>query len=434
MSPSAAIAKVVDRSARRVARPNQLTQPSPSAYRGETPCLSDGAEPVRAGLRHPSEGPPVHRNQAELRSVPERPLKVVEEGPVEVAAHIDTIVEACDNFSESGVNVADALRIVIRRDPVFGNEDRRAARALPGASDGVAKRRRVELLAKLGDLVCLAGKTFTPLDMRAARALRSESIAGVGLHSNEVVVARQLEEAVADARVELNLALARLGTVLVLKVGQRKGHAHRDVRPRADRRSSQAMGVQHIVDDPPHPVDIPFSSGWVDADDESTLAQPLGFVDGAGIGNLVAQRCRGAVAVAFEEVRKFIEEESAALLQPAGKCEVMERHDRHDPVLPAGGKNSAVMVERGVRELIFLRLDPGPLDAEAECIEAEPSHQRDVLAIPVVKVASVARRLHARRPWAVLPIPPVAVGIAALDLMRRRCGAEEETVRKLLHS
>src|SRR5947208_950258 len=66
------------------------------------------------------------------------------------------------------------------------------------------------------------------------------------------------------------------------------------------------------------------------------------------------------------------------------------------------------MVERGVRELVLLRLDPGPLDAEAECIEAEPGHQGDVLSIPVVEVASVARRLHARRPRAVLPFPPVA--------------------------
>ena len=97
------------------------------------------------------------------------------------------------------------------------------------------------------------------------------------------------------------------------------------------------MGLKQVVDHPPHPVDIAFSSGWVDAEDESTLAQPLGFVDGAGTGNLVAQRRRRAVAVAFEEARKLIEQESAALLQPAGKRVVMEGHDRRDPVLPAGG-------------------------------------------------------------------------------------------------
>src|SRR6266702_3635500 len=91
------------------------------------------------------------------------------------------------------------------------------------------------------------------------------------------------------------------------------------------------------------------------------------------------------------------------------------------------------MVEGGVRELVVLRLDPGPLDAEAEGIEAEPGHQLDVLAIPVVEVACVARRLDARRPWDVLPCPPVAVGNSAFDLVGRSCGAEEETFRKPVH-
>src|SRR5256712_2507561 len=91
------------------------------------------------------------------------------------------------------------------------------------------------------------------------------------------------------------------------------------------------------------------------------------------------------------------------------------------------------MVERGVRELVLLRLDARPLDAEAECIEAEPGHHLDVLSIPVVEVASVARGFDARRPRTVLPFPPVAVGIAALHLVRRGCGAEEETFRKSFH-
>src|SRR6266571_9438318 len=124
--------------------------------------------------------------------------------------------------------------------------------------------------------------------MWASWALGPESIAGVSLHADEVVVPRQLEEPIADARVELNLAIAGLGTVLVLDVGQRKGHADRAVRPRADRRSSQAMGFQRLVHHPPHGIDVTFSSGWVDAEDEAALAQPLGFVDGAGIGDLVA--------------------------------------------------------------------------------------------------------------------------------------------------
>src|SRR5256884_7127112 len=193
------------------------------------------------------------------------------------------------------------------------------------------------------------------------------------------------------------------------------------------------MGLQRVVDHPPHCCDIALTSRWVDAEDVAAFAQALRFVDGAGIGNQVAQRRRGAIAIAFEEARKLIEEESTAFLQPARKCVVMERHQRRDPVLPAGGQNTAVMVERRVRELVLLRLDPGRLEAEAECIEAEPGHQRDVLSIPVVEVARVARWLYARRSRAVLPFPPVAGGIAAFDLVRRGCGAEEETFRKSFH-
>src|SRR5438094_8239565 len=130
----------------------QSGQPRPYPFcwtlrRRETACLSDSAEPVRAGLGCPGEGRSVHRNQAKSRSVPERPLKVVEEGPVEVAAHIDTIVEACHHFSERGVNVADALRIVIRRDPGFGNEDRRAAGTLPCPANRLPYGARIALLA-----------------------------------------------------------------------------------------------------------------------------------------------------------------------------------------------------------------------------------------------------------------------------------------------
>src|SRR5256884_9168667 len=118
-----------------------------------------------------------------------------------------------------------------RGNALFSNGDRLAAGSLPRSADPPPQRGGVVFLAKLRTVVRLLRKALTPFDMRATRALRSESVARVGLNSNEVVVPRQVEEPVADSRVEFNLTVARLGAVLVLKVGQCKGHPDRDVCP-----------------------------------------------------------------------------------------------------------------------------------------------------------------------------------------------------------
>jgi len=93
-------------------------------------------------------------------------------------------------------------------------------------------------------------------------------------------------------------------------------------------------------------------------------------------------------------------------------------------VLAAGGEHAPVVIERRARELALGRLDARPLDAEAEGVVPEVSLQRDVRAVAVVEVAGVARRLEARRALFVLPPPPVAVGVAAFDLVGRHRGAE----------
>src|SRR5438132_14321499 len=103
------------------------------------------------------------------------------------------------------------------------------------------------------------------------------------------------------------------------------------------------MGLQRVVDHPPHCCDIALTSRWVDAEDVAAIAQALRFVDGAGIGNQVAQGRRCAIAIAFEEARKLIEEESTVLLQLSRKCVAMERQHPREPVLPPGGENNTVM-------------------------------------------------------------------------------------------
>ena len=77
-----------------------------------------------------------------------------------------------------------------------------------------------------------------------------------------------------------------------------------------------------------------------------------------------------------------------------------------------------------MRELALRRLDPGPLDAEAECVVPQVALEGDVLVVSVVEIASVAGRLQAGRAFLVLPPLPVAVGVAAFHLVARNRGAE----------
>src|ERR1700730_9746901 len=113
-------------------------------------------------------------------------------------------------------------------------------------------------------------------------------------------------------------------------------------------------------------------------------------------------------------------------MQPQRQREVVEGEDGEDAVLVARREHPAVMLERRARELPFGGLDARPLDAESEGVEPEVALQRDVLSIAVVEVAGVAGRLPARGAGLVLPPPPVAVGVAALDLGAGDRGAEDE--------
>src|SRR5438445_13746247 len=84
-----------------------------------------------------SESLPVHGDQAKCRRVSEGPLEVVEQRPVEVAAHVDPLTEARHDLAKGRVNVGRPLVVVTGRDPIFGDKDwdaRTAAIAPPIAS------------------------------------------------------------------------------------------------------------------------------------------------------------------------------------------------------------------------------------------------------------------------------------------------------------
>src|SRR2546422_573099 len=107
-------------SASTIPRPKPRLRPEPA-----------GARLGAARLRRAVDGP-----QAEGGAVAEEPLEVVEQAPVDVATHVDPVGEAGEHAPECPRDELDALGVVLGPDAVLGDQDRHAARHLPGAADG----------------------------------------------------------------------------------------------------------------------------------------------------------------------------------------------------------------------------------------------------------------------------------------------------------
>ena len=86
----------------------------------------DGAEPLGRRLDRPLLSGAVDADQTEAGHVAERPLEVVEQRPVEVAAHVEAVVETTAHPAERVGHVADPLRVVGRADAVLGHVHGRA--------------------------------------------------------------------------------------------------------------------------------------------------------------------------------------------------------------------------------------------------------------------------------------------------------------------
>src|SRR5476651_1794464 len=99
----------------------------------------------RARLRPALESFKIDFDEAEALIVARRPFEVVQQGPVNIAAHVDTFVQALAYFRESGIDIGHATRIVVSRNAAFGDVD-----GSPGPACGQADRRpqrlRIELV------------------------------------------------------------------------------------------------------------------------------------------------------------------------------------------------------------------------------------------------------------------------------------------------
>jgi hypothetical protein len=92
------------------------------------------------------------------------------------------------------------------------------------------------------------------------------------------------------------------------------------------------------------------------------------------------------------------------------------------------------MVDHRLRELALGRLDPRPFHAEAIGVEPDAARQIEVLLPQQEAVGGIARRLLEHGRLLMFQVPQVAGGIIALDLVRRRGSAPQETLWKFWRS
>ena len=223
----------------------------------------------------------------------------------------------------------------------------------------------------------------------------------------------------------------RLAAIGRLVVGHREREPDRDPRrPGPDGLDGQAVRddedggaaiVQRFVDRPgrehPHLM--------------RHAGDDVRFVDRAGPTQDRCEPLGRPVTELAEEVGGVGLGPSALVRQPSRGREVVEGDDRLDAVLEQRLAEPYVVVERRGRPLALLRLDAAPLDRESIGGESELGGDRHVVAPAVPRVAGVTARLDARAVGSVLPLPPVVVPVAALDLVGCRRRPPLEAVGKL---
>ena len=141
------------------------------------------------------------------------------------------------------------------------------------------------------------------------------------------------------------------------------------------------------------------------------------------------RRLGGQAGEALDDGRVF---PAALLRQPAGVGEMVQGHERREAVGARLRQQVAVEAPGGCVPVIGAGLDAAPFNGEAVRIVTERASERKVFSVaPAPPVAGHARGVAALDvPGCLFPVPPVVVEILALDLVRRRRAAPEETGRE----
>src|SRR5918992_4626759 len=141
------------------------------------------ADPDGARLGGPLLRLAIDADEAESRLVSERPLEVVERGPVEVATHIDPLVETTTHLFQGLRHIGDAAVIVRGADPVLRHDRGNLWRHLVGPSNRGSQRLGIELVAH--------EREFGPL-RGSHGSMGADALARVRLHPYVIVSARRL--------------------------------------------------------------------------------------------------------------------------------------------------------------------------------------------------------------------------------------------------
>lgn len=152
------------------------------------------------------------------------------------------------------------------------------------------------------------------------------------------------------------------------------------------------------------------------------------LVDGDPLVDEVVERPHGRLRIAQESRRRFIGGEAAAPSEPERIDEVMERHQRTNPLVPQVGNLLTVAIQHRMVELPRPRFDTRPLHADASDGQTQRRHELVVLPPPVPVVGGAQRgRTIGDVAGLAGPIEPVVVLVTALDLPGGRRRADQQT-------
>ena len=155
------------------------------AQSGQTSALARATSPSQRadGFTVRSKVSRSNGDEAEGLGVAGHPLEVVEQRPVQVAAHVDAVGDAPGETLERRPRVGEAGVVVVGGHAVLGDEHRDAG-VLGRQAHRVAEGLGVHLPAGLHRRHALGDRQ---------RAVGADDVAGVGLHADPVVVLRHLE-------------------------------------------------------------------------------------------------------------------------------------------------------------------------------------------------------------------------------------------------
>jgi hypothetical protein len=412
-------------------------------------------------------------NDPEPARVAEAPLVVVEQRPGEVAAQIRSRAHRVVCSPKMVAIIGHAQRIfdatidrfgrIVKRGAILRDVQRRIAVPIPHPQQHPRERRRKNLPASFGDRMlrlpnatCANWQRSRVVARHRARVIvDTDEVDRLANHGH--VVGRELRPRLAEDlahlvrvraqtdRIEVLPVHVRVGALRRRLIGARSGRGilrleiHDDADRAALRPTLAAIG-EHRCAMRSHQV-VCRDRGL----EEIAMARSERAVEIAAIGHdpWLVERCPHGHAITEravhhrrivgKPVRAVAVQPSTTVIERRGQIPVVERHVRRDAIFEQRIDQSPIEVEAAfVHGATTSRQHATPRDAEAIRVEAELTHQGDVVAIPSIviagDIASLTVRGAPRRTREAMPDARTrTIGERrAFDLIRgRRCSPEK---------